>query len=194
MSDTSSNDNVDSNDDGNLAGLREAARQGKQAISENADLKRLLAFSKAGIDTDTKIGKMLLATYAGSLDDVEALKAEAVEVGAVAAPVASKTPAEIAAEAARADEDARRTAAQSNLGSGHVGAPPGEEGPHPRIAALEQFYKDIADGVDEADARTDAMARVLAAAGAGDKRVRFDAEDWARRGREADQVATGRVS
>lgn len=60
--------------------LRKAADRGRAAQAEAEALKRELAFAKAGIDTDTKAGKMLLRSYEGELT-ADAIKAEAEEIG-----------------------------------------------------------------------------------------------------------------
>lgn len=188
MSDTSTTDEEQNgNEEGGITQLRDAARKGKAALDENAELKRQLLFAKASIDTDSKLGKMLFQTWQGG-DDIDALKAEALEIG-IGAGAPAKTPAEIAAETARADEDTRRTAAQQNLGGGTVGAPPGQEGPNPMHNALEQFHRDAASGIDENEARTGALARVIAAGLQGDTRILFDAAAHQARGIEADKAA-----
>ena len=50
--DLESDDTEDATDEGSPRGLRRAANKGKKLESENQQLKRELAFFKAGIDTD----------------------------------------------------------------------------------------------------------------------------------------------
>ncbi|MCO1498224.1 hypothetical protein, partial [Limosilactobacillus reuteri] len=61
------------------AGLREAARLGKEAQARAEQLARENLFLRAGVDLDSKVGKMLFKTWEG--DDIDALKAEAGELG-----------------------------------------------------------------------------------------------------------------
>jgi len=190
MSDTSAHEN-DTDAEGGSSQLREAARKGSHAVAENSDLKRQILFMKAGVDLDTKLGKMLYRTFEG--DDLDALKAEALEIGLTGGTPAPSA-ADLAAEAARADEDARRGAAQQSLVGGRSGAPEAHEGPHPRDLALETYQVDVRAGMDIEEARQKAVASVLGAAVAGDKRVVFDHEAHLIAGREADRIASGRSS
>src|ERR1019366_972961 len=66
--------------------LRQQLKESRGAAKEAASSKRELAFLKAGVDTETKAGKLLLKAYDGDLSDVEALKAEAAELGALRGP------------------------------------------------------------------------------------------------------------
>ena len=66
--------------------LRAQLKESRGASKANAAAQRELAFLKAGVDTDTKAGKLLLKAYDGDLSDVEALKAEAAELGALRGP------------------------------------------------------------------------------------------------------------
>ena len=58
-----------------IKSLRKAAEAGKQAQNELAEMKRELLFAKAGIDTGSKIGKLLFKTWDG--EDLDSLKTEA---------------------------------------------------------------------------------------------------------------------
>lgn len=60
-----------------IRNLRSAADAGKKAQAEAEEARRELAFVKAGINTDDKVGRMLYATYDGDLE-VESIK-EAAE-------------------------------------------------------------------------------------------------------------------
>lgn len=67
--------------------LRAKARKAKKADEATASAtsaQRELLFIKAGVDTDTKLGKLLLKSYEGDLT-IEAIKAEAVDVGLIEA-------------------------------------------------------------------------------------------------------------
>jgi hypothetical protein len=66
--------------------LRQQLKESRGAAKEAASSKRELAFLKAGVDTETKAGKLLLKAYDGDLSDVEALKAEAAELNCLRGP------------------------------------------------------------------------------------------------------------
>ena len=76
--------------------LRSQLKESKGAAKANAAAQRELAFLKAGVDTSTKAGALLLKAYDGDLSDIEALQNEAKELGALrgeqAAPGATGTP------------------------------------------------------------------------------------------------------
>jgi len=196
MSDDPNHDFDDDDDDDttstqkDIPGLRKAAKDGKAALAENELLKRQLAFSKAGIDTDTPLGKMFARSYDGPTDDVEAVKAAALEIGIGSAP--KKSQAEIEADQTKAAEEQRLADAQSNLSGGPNGKPAGEEGPSPADAALLHFQKQLTDGVDPNSARRDAVAMLISAGLNGDKRAFVNAEQHLAAGRAEDQLVSGR--
>lgn len=190
MSDTSTHEEVDEEaPEGGISQLRESARKGQHAVAENTDLKRQILFMKAGIDLDTKLGKMLYRTFEGN--DLDALKAEATELGMLGN---SPSQADLDAEAERSAEDTRRSSAQQSLSGGRAGAPTIEEGLDPRHAALESFQIDLRQGVDRDEAQQNAISKVLSAAANGDRRVAWNHEAHLAAGREADRIASGRSS
>jgi len=74
-------ENHEETDQPDIRALRKAAEAGKKAQDELSQMKRELLFAKAGIDTASKIGGLLFKTWEG--DDVESLKAEAMDLGIV---------------------------------------------------------------------------------------------------------------
>lgn len=143
----------------NLKDLRRAADEGRAAKAEAAKLQRELAFAKAGVDTDSKLGQMLFKTYEGDLD-VEAIKAEAAEIG-IGQP-APTPPAEDPAERAQTRE-------RSNLAS-EVGTPHSHEA-NPYTLA-ESAFKEAKRNGDPTDiAFGAALAHIFEAAQRGDSRV-----------------------
>lgn len=72
-------DYEDDDQQDNLRDLREAAERGKASKAEAEAAKRELAFAKAGIDTDSKQGKMFVKAYDGDLDKT-AIKTEFAEM------------------------------------------------------------------------------------------------------------------
>jgi len=179
MSDTSTDTEPQ---EGGLHQLREAARKGEAALKENDLLKRQLAFAQAGVDITTKVGGMFFKTFEGDTSDLAAIKAEALEVGAIKVEAP-------AVDEGRADEDARRTGAQTAFSSGSNGTPAPQEGPRPQDAALEKYQQDIRAGVDEVDAGDDAMAFLIGSAMKGDGRAFINQSAHNAAGREADRRA-----
>lgn len=178
-------------DESSLAGLREAARRGNAAAAENEALRRSVLFLRAGVDPESKIGNMLFKTWEG--DDVEALKAEAMELGLLRSAASEKDEADAQAAAVRAAEDARRAQAADLTGNGiPAGADATHTTPHPIDSALTGYHDAISHGADISVARQDAVARVLGAAFAGDQRVLVNTEARLRAGQELDREISGR--
>ena len=65
---------------GGIKELRDAAARGKKASQELDQMKREMAFLKAGVATDSKAGQLLFKAYDGDLD-TDLIKAEAEELG-----------------------------------------------------------------------------------------------------------------
>ena len=141
-----------------IPSLRNAAKAGKQALSENAELKRALLFAKAGIDTDSKLGSMLFKTWEG--DDLDALKAEAEELGMFQTSQRGATA-----------EDAQQQQFRSTLATGQSPDAYQEVTPDPTDDALINFQRDLKAGVPRDVAQLAAIDRVLVAGVNGDPRV-----------------------
>ena len=73
-------DELDIEDSGGIKDLREAAERGRKATQELDDIKREMAFIKAGVDTESKAGQLLYKAYDGELE-TELIQAEASELG-----------------------------------------------------------------------------------------------------------------
>lgn len=89
------------NENANIRQLREQAKAGREHQAAAEALRREVAFLKAGIDTDSKLGKLLFKSYEGDLSDIEALKTEATEIGALkgtSTPVEGEAGSEEASE------------------------------------------------------------------------------------------------
>lgn len=179
-----------------LAGLRDAARRGKQAEEENTALRRELLFTKAGIDTSTKIGQSLFASWAGDLEDLTGLKAEFDAIKAELGVSTSTTePAPTTTSTTTTvddDEMQQRLTAQQAMEGGRP-TPADMLGKHPRDAALEDYHKAILSGADPMIAQTDAMAKVISAANKGDSRVFFDVAGHQAAALEVDRMNTRRI-
>jgi hypothetical protein len=132
-------------------------------------LRRKVLFLEAGIDTTSKLGLMLLKTFEGT--DVEVLKAEAIEVGALKAPEPDPVPA---VDPAREAVEAERGAMYDRLSASQPSGGAAPETEDPRDNALKGYQVAIRSGSDEDAARADAIGSVLAAASAGDRRVFYN--------------------
>lgn len=94
-----------------------------KARAERDEAKRELAFIKAGIDTDSKLGALIMRGYDGELT-VDAIKAYASELGAVQAPEEGtqvETPEISAEEQAATDE---RSTLAAGAATGPLEEPP----------------------------------------------------------------------
>lgn len=174
--------------DVNIKALREAAERGKADAARADAAERELAFAKAGVDTTSKIGGMLMQTYQGDLGDLDALKAEWAELNPTAAapPQGQTDPKPTDAPIPEGFQDpTQQQEARDNLTGEPTGGAP-NEGAHPVDAALEAFHAAKASGVPLEDRQTEALAGVLGAYFQGDSRVMFD--------RRAHQEAAVRAS
>lgn len=156
--------NDDTNPTPNIRSLREAADAGAKAQADLAAAQREIMFLRAGVDPTTKAGALLFKAWEG--DDVEALKAEAAELGIIQA---SNQQTSDANAGDRSQQDFRR-----NLNNGTPPAayePPSKD---PMQSALETFHEAVRNGVPTDRARLAAFDEVFTAAVAGDERVIFD--------------------
>ena len=175
-------DDIDNDD--NLANLRKLAKDGKSAIDRANELERENLFLRAGINLDTKLGKMLFKTFDGdSLDD---LKAEATEIGLLtgntnpARTTAPGAPTDDAGDGDDDDQQMRRDQQRNRqtITGGSAGGQQSTDTPHPIDAAYKDFHEDRAKGVRLETAQLAVIDKVLVAAGKGDKRVIFNQREW----------------
>lgn len=94
-----SDDNGTSDED--FKNLRAKARKADQYEKENSSLKRELAFTKAGIQTDDPKMVYFIKGYDGDLEP-QAVRQAAIEAGFISAPVDEPDPAVLAAQAGQA--------------------------------------------------------------------------------------------
>lgn len=166
MSNTGPDDLEDENpNEGNLAHLREQAASAKAAQDDAAAARRELLFARAGIDTESKLGKLLYKTWEGG--DLDALKAEATDLGLFAAPAPAGP-----SEQDRAQQDFRRGFAGQAAGAVEA------ETPNPYTAAVTGFHEAVTRGVEEERARMDAFGAIFKAGVNGDKRVYFNEAEY----------------
>lgn len=151
--------------------LREAAKGGSQAKADLAATQRELALVKAGIDTDSPVGKMFAKAYDGELN-TDAIKAAALEVGAIQTapeptPVVLVDPAEVA-----------QTQERANLAAG---AQPSNFDPsavNPRQQGWENYRNEIQGGATDEIAAAGYLGPLLTAAANGDPRALFNRQRW----------------
>lgn len=142
--------------------LREQNKALQAELAEAAEAKRQLAFVRAGVDLDSKVGKLFYKAYDGELD-AEALKAEASELGALV----GTSPAPPAPKNDDVPEGERRsTEERQNLTTGASA----EEalGPNPKEVALTAGRDALKAGARSEEAVGEAF-RIIAEAGFKDK-------------------------
>lgn len=164
------------NDD-NLKVLREKARLADEREQELAQARRELMFAKAGIDTDTRIGKMLFKTWEG--DDLEALKAEASELGLIGGAGQQQQ------ESTPAQQDQGQQQFRDAMSGGRpAGGQPEPAQADPQFTALTEFHQDLKTGKTREAAGLAAIDKVLVQAASGNRNAIFDPTAWAQTARE----------
>lgn len=161
-------DTGDSDGSTDIKALREAAKKAKATEAENEQLQRQLAFAKAGVDVDSKIGSMLFKTYEGDLSNVDALKAEWQELNPTVQPAAEP-------ETAPAPEGFQSPEGQQAHREQVQGEAAGEQPkttPHPIDHALEAFHGNKQQPLQTR--QETALAEVFSAYFQGDQRVMLD--------------------
>ena len=152
-------DDEDQTGQPDIRSLRAAAEGRAAAEAEATALRRELQFAKAGIDTESKLGKMLFRTWEGeSLDE---LKAEAREIGLLG----NSTPQQTNDDASGQEQFRRDLSA---------GAPSGAYTPpdiDPREAAISGYHEAVKRGARPEDAALAAFDQIWTSAIAGDQRV-----------------------
>ena len=74
--------------------LRQQLEDQGKALKTGQAAERKLAFIEAGVDVSTKAGQLLFKSYDGDITDVDALKAEAEELGVYRGPATPPPPDE----------------------------------------------------------------------------------------------------
>ena len=156
-------DDYPEEDTGGIKDLREAAERGKKATQELDDMRREMAFLKAGVNTDTKAGQLLYKAYDGELE-TDLLRAEAEELGILRdAPVS-----EVA--------DVDRQATQERRALADSAVPPENQTESPYDAGHREFKEMMDAGRPKDDSAARFIHTVLEAAGGDnpDQRVLSD--------------------
>ena len=154
-------------DTGGIKELRDAADRGREAIQERDQLKREMAFMKAGVDTDSKAGQLLFKAYDGELE-TEAIQAEWQELVPTSAPVEQPEQAQDTVNEADTQVAEQRQA----LAEDSVSVEASTQSPY------EQGFQEFKTAYDAGSPKEDSAARfvhtVLEAASQGDERVLSD--------------------
>jgi|TARA_R110002051_G_scaffold39557_9_gene83255 hypothetical protein len=157
---------ADEHDSGGIKELREAAERGRKAAQELDDMKREMAFLRAGVDTDSKAGQLLYKAYDGELD-TDLLRLEAEELGIL------KDGSNQFSGSDQTDlSDERATEERQALSNSHV--PPEDTTENPYDQGHRQFKEMMDAGRPKEDAAAAFVSTVIEAAGRGDQRVISD--------------------
>lgn len=142
--------------------LRDAAKRGEKASARNATLEKENAFLKAGINTDTDLGKLMLTGYDGELTP-DAIKAWAERIQ----PAGTNT----TGNPEVTEDEKKFTDTRSELASGQsdgAGVPQSSD----YVAdGYEAFWQAQRDGKPRDVAAAEVLDRIIDAAGKGDPRA-----------------------
>lgn len=165
-------DNNDPNESDDIKALRVKAGGVDLANSERDQAKRELAFLRADVDETSAVGKMFMRSFDGDITDVEAIKAAALEVGAIKSTEPPPPP-----ETTFTDDEAKQRQAAQQLAAGGgapAGQPPAKPDPDPVEAAFEVFAGAVDGGMARDKAMVPVVGAILEAAGKQDPRILYD--------------------
>ena len=181
MSDTNDDLFIERDDEGNeyvripvdqATKQRELARKATQGEKDSLDLvkaQRELAFLKAGIDSESPLGKLFITGYAGDLTP-EAIKQEATQI-----PGLLGTSAEGEGEGEQQHATPEEIAEQRLRQQLATGTPPGTPPPpDPREESVKVMEQARKDGVSEDKVLALGFGVLREAANRGDERVTID--------------------
>ena len=148
--------------------LRAEIKDRNSRLAEAETARRELAFVKAGIDTSSKLGQLFAKSFEGDVSDVEAIKAEAKELGLLD-PVHAEPTSTPPAEPHVTDPADTSASERSALASG--AASDDGSGVDPRQVAMDHANDAMAKGAPFEVAAGSFIADLAKAAIAGDQRV-----------------------
>lgn len=166
--DDMTNENPDDSQEseGGIKDLRRKASKADELEKALTGQQREIAFLKAGVDTSSKIGSMLMQTYQGDLEP-DVIKAEALEVGAI------KTSEEPKPETPATPEEQAVLEGQQQLAGSESTVPPVAPEDRPRDPlkdGYEKFDEQLREGATRGEASAEVTTRIIDAALHGDKR------------------------
>lgn len=135
-----------------------------------------MAFLKAGVDTDSKAGKLLLKAYDGDLTDIAALKSEAESIGAIktAEPAPPPTPTTPPVpENPITPAEAQALAQRGQVASGAQPSDSVTQGKDPRAMARAEYDRMVTEGRSKEDAAAVAFRAYSIAFTEGDPRTQW---------------------
>lgn len=140
--------------------LRGELKARDKELADAKSARRELAFLKAGIDTSTRLGQLFAKSFEGDVSDVEAIKAEATELGLIGQAAETKETEEVG------DTSAQERSALANNATADDGS-----GIDPRKVAMERANEAIKAGATWEQGAGGFVAELARAAMAGDQRV-----------------------
>jgi len=152
---------------GGIKELRDAADRGREAIQERDQLKREMAFMKAGVDTDSKAGQLLFKAYDGELE-TESIQAEWQELAPTPVPVEQPEPAQDTVN----ETDTQVAGQRQALAEDSVSVEATTQSPYDQ--GFTEFQKAYDSGRPKDESAARFVHTVLEAAGQGDERVVSD--------------------
>jgi hypothetical protein len=155
-------------DNPNIRQLREKAKAADEALAALAQAKRENVILRSGIDVDSKLGQMFLKAYDGDLDDIEALKAAAKEIGV---PFRGEQPAQEAGTGNGSEDPPEPTGTPERQALASEAPADTGESPNPVEIARERFKASLGEGATEEAAQADFINTLARAAIEGDRRV-----------------------
>lgn len=148
---------------GSIKELRDAAERGRKATQELDEMKREMAFLKAGVDMESKAGQLLFKAYDGDLE-TDLIRSEAEDLGVLTSSTPEPdTPVE--------DVSVEREVAEQRRALSEDSVPPEATTENPYDAGHRQFQEMVAAGRPKEDAAANFVKTVIEAAGSGDDRV-----------------------
>lgn len=166
----------------NIRAMERDARAARDATADADNARRELAFVKAGVDTDTKLGKLLLTSYDGELN-AEEIRREALEIGAIKAegetpPPPAEVPGQGNPNANTPGEDLGSTGERQGLAQGGVGDDGKVPEPEPKKAALDAGFEALDTGAPRDAAMGVMFGKLVGSAASGDDRVVYNPRTW----------------
>jgi hypothetical protein len=157
---------------------RETLRDLRSAADEGRKAKRELAFVKAGIDTDTPLGKMFATAYDGDLTR-DAIAEEWEKIAPAPAVDQAPTPAE-QLESEPTPEDRYAHQAAQDRARRAIASTPAEPVQEPTIdplkAGYDAFHDNMRNGMSREQAAKPVLEAIIGGAANGDQRFVWNGE------------------
>ena len=154
----------DSNERFSMEDFRAAKDEAAKARAEMETVRREATFLRAGVDLESKAGKLLFKAYDGELD-ADAIKAEAADIGALAAPAPAAAPAQPEQTPAPTytDDERSQTRERAALATGSE-VPTAAPDVNPWAAGFAEYQELRTSGAPLNDAADAVLGRVMEAA------------------------------